>query len=384
VTSRPRVLFDATSVPPSQGGVARFIAGLLQGLHELGEPIDVVAKRADIPAFYAVAPSHTYIVAPGQVSRRPVRLLWEQTGLPALARRRGAQVIHSPHYTFPVIGTTANVVTVHDATFFSSPEVHSRLKGAFFRTWIRLGSRLATGIVAVSQATATDLERFVRVPDDGIRVARLGVDQTIFSPPNATSVAAVRDRLGLGPDAPYLAFLGTLEPRKNVTALLEAHSALVAADPRTPVLILSGSRGWDESANSALDALARQPAASRSVIEAGYLPLDLLAAFLGGSTVVVYPSLGEGFGLPVLEAMASGAAVLTTRRLSIPEVGGDAVAYSEPDADSLAVSLGQLIGDDARRRELAERAIERSRLFTWRECARSYLTAWTAAAGTRS
>ena len=100
--------------------------------------------------------------------------------------------------------------------------------------------------------------------------------------------------------------------------------------------------------------------------------------------MVVYPSLGEGFGLPVLEAMASGATVLTTRRLSIPEVGGDAVAYSEPDAESLAVALGQLIGDDERRADLAERAIERSRLFTWQACARSYLAAWAAAAGAQS
>jgi glycosyltransferase involved in cell wall biosynthesis len=384
VTARLRVLLDATSVPPTQGGVARFIGGLLQGLDELGETIDVVAKRADIPAFAAVAPSHNYIVAPPLTNRRPLRLVWEQLGLPALARRRGALVIHSPHYTFPILGAAAHVVTVHDATFFSSPDVHGRVKGIFFRTWIRLAARMATSLVAVSQATASDLARFVRIPAAGIQVAHLGVDERVFSPPTADAVAAVRARISLQPDAPYLAFLGTLEPRKNVPALLAAHATLRQSDPTTPVLVLSGARGWDERAAEILDELSTIPLPQRPVIEAGYLPLELLSAFLGDSAAVVYPSLGEGFGLPVLEAMASGAAVLTTRRLSIPEVGGDAVAYSEPDAGALATALRALLDDPDRRAELAAAGIERSALFTWSECARRYCEAWRSAESTRS
>jgi len=381
-TEASGVLLDATSIPATQGGVARFIIGLLAGLEATGTRITVVAKRSDLPALSAAAPGHRYIVAPASVSIRPLRLLWEQVGLPALARRQGCTVIHSPHYTFPLISGAASVVTLHDATFFSSPEAHSRLKGAFFRTWIRLAATRATRLVAVSRATADEISTFVPRVASPIAVAYLGVDPVVFSPPAPAAVREVRKSMGLSIDQPYVAFLGTMEPRKNIPALIAAHATLRAENPsETPVLVLSGARGWDAAANDALDEIAAQPVAERSVIEAGYLPLDLLSAFLGGAELVAYPSLGEGFGLPVLEAMSSGTAVLTTRRLAIPEVGGEAVAYSEPDTASLTTALRELLADDGRRAALAAYGLARSRQFTWAECARVYADSYAAATG---
>lgn len=375
------MLLDATSIPASQGGVARFIIGLLAGLEATGTRITVVAKRGDLPALSAAAPGHRYIVAPPSVSIRPLRLLWEQVGLPALARRQGCTVIHSPHYTFPLVSGAASVVTLHDATFFSSPEAHSKLKGVFFRRWIRWAAARAQMLVAVSRATADEVEKYVPRLASPIAVAYLGVDAAVFSPASPASVREVRKSIGLSIDQPYVAFLGTMEPRKNIPALLVAHATLRAENPaETPVLVLSGARGWDAATNDALDAIAAQPAAERSVIEAGYLPIELLSAFLGGAELVVYPSLGEGFGLPVLEAMSSGTAVLTTRRLAIPEVGGEAVAYSEPDAASLTIALRELLADDGRRAALAAYGLARSRQFTWAECARVYADTYEAAA----
>jgi glycosyltransferase involved in cell wall biosynthesis len=381
--AHPRVLFDATSIPPSHGGVARFISGLLAGLEQNGELVDVVAKRHDIPALHAVAPGHRYVVAPSFVSQRGGRFLWEQTGLPALARRRHADVIYSPHYTFPLVAGARRVVTLHDATFFSSPEAHSRIKGLFFRSWIRWANARADRLVAASRATADEVQRYVARAQSTIDVAYLGVDPTVFSPPTPQSIVEVRNTIGLKPDQPWIAFLGTIEPRKNIPALIAAHAALREADPTTPVLVLSGARGWDESANAALDRNAALTPENRPVIEAGYLPLELLSAFLGGSELVVYPSLGEGFGLPVLEAMSSGAAVLTTSRLSIPEVGGDAVDYAEPDAASLATGMRALLDDPERRARLAAAGLARSGRFTWSECAAVYSRAF-AEAGARS
>jgi glycosyltransferase involved in cell wall biosynthesis len=384
-TTTPRVLLDATSIPAAKGGVARFIIGLLAGLEATGTRITVVAKRSDLPALSAAAPGHRYIVAPPSVSVRPLRLIWEQVGLPALARRQGCTVIHSPHYTFPLAAGAASVVTLHDATFFSSPEVHSRVKGVFFRRWIRWAAAGATRLVAVSRATADEIARFVPRLASPMAVAYLGVDPVVFSPPTPAAVRAVRKNIGLSIDQPYVAFLGTMEPRKNIPALLEAHATLRAENPAdTPVLVLSGARGWDASTNDALDRIAALPVADRSVIEAGYLPLELLSAFLGGAELVAYPSLGEGFGLPVLEAMSSGTAVLTTRRLAIPEVGGEAVAYSEPDAESLTVALRELLADDGRRAALAAYGLARSRQFTWAECARVYADSYASAAAERA
>ncbi|CAD5993164.1 glycosyltransferase family 1 protein [Agreia sp. COWG] len=379
----PHVLFDATSIPPSHGGVARFITGLLGGLDQNGMVVDVVAKRSDIPALHAAAPGHTYIVAPRFVSSRAVRFVWEQTGLPALARRRRSEIIYSPHYTFPLFTRVKRVVTLHDATFYSSPEAHSRVKGLFFRTWIRWANARADRLVAASRATADEVQRYVARAQPQIDVAYLGVDPEVFAPPSEAAVQSVRQTLGLEASQAWIAFLGTMEPRKNIPALIAAHATLRATDPGTPVLALSGARGWDEAANEALDANASLPVAQRPIIEAGYLPLDLLSAFLGGSQLVVYPSLGEGFGLPVLEAMSSGAPVLTTPRLSIPEVGGDAVAYAEPDAPSLAAAIRSLLDDRPRRDEMGRAGLERSAEFTWRACASIYARAF-AAVGSRS
>lgn len=370
IESKP-ILFDATSIPPTQGGVARFICGLLKGFEEVGYRVNVVAKPADIPRLRELAPTHNYIPAASIISFRPLRLLWEQVALPNLAKKLNCTVIHSPHYTFPLLTSSERVVTLHDATFFSSPELHSPLKRAFFRRWIRLAIKHASRVVTVSEATASEICRFVSTKRH-IDVAHLGVDTTVFKPPSFQEIDTVRKHLGLSEDQQWIAFLGTIEPRKNLSALINAHQTLCTENAATPLLIISGSRGWDESAHKLLDDIAQKPTSERTVIEAGYLPLELLSAFLGGAELVVYPSLGEGFGLPVLEAMACATAVLTTKRLSIPEVGGDSVAYSEPDAESLTVAIRQLLRNTAQRHELKKSGFIRSSQFTWRECAKKY------------
>jgi len=182
----------------------------------------------------------------------------------------------------------------------------------------------------------------------------------------------------------WLAFLGTLEPRKNVPALIAAYRRSMAdrSPGDRPALLLAGAPGWDDAVGpSVADAVD----AGFDVRTLGYLPLDMLSAFLGGAELVVYPSLGEGFGLPVLEAMASGALVSTTRRLSLPEVGGEAVLYSEPDVASIAEVLTEALDLPAdAARDLRSRAIERAALFTWAAAAEAHLAAYRSAVERRS
>ncbi|WP_291057562.1 glycosyltransferase family 1 protein [Herbiconiux sp.] len=363
------VLLDATSLPPNWGGVARYIEGLLSGLEERGIALEVVAKPTDIGRLRLAAPGHRYHAGPAALRSRPVRFAWEQIGLPRLAAKLAVRAIHSPHYTHPLATRRARIVTVHDATFFSEPEVHSRLKRTFFTFWTRRAARSASALIAPSRATADAVAHAVGIDAERIRVAYLGVDAEVFAPPVAPDVTAFAREHGLDGPEGWIAFLGTIEPRKNVPALLRAYAALrgerAARSESSPALVLSGSRGWDDEAARMLDTLGT----GSGVVEAGYLPLGELSAFLGGSRMVAYPSLGEGFGLPVLEAMACGATVLTTDRLSIPEVGGDAVAYTEPDERSMTAALDALLGDDERRHALGDAALERSRSFTWAACA---------------
>ncbi|MFZ6992274.1 glycosyltransferase family 4 protein [Curtobacterium sp. RRHDQ66] len=372
------VLIDGTAVPRNLGGVGRYVEGVVSHLAAADPQLDLhlVVRREHVAHFSRIAPDVTVHVAPGRVRSVPLRFLWEQTGLVALGRRLGARVLHSPHYTFPFAWRRGSVVTLHDATFFSNPEWHSRLKRTFFTWWSRRSLRSRPVVVVPSEATRTEAARAVTGIRADVRVAHLGVDRAVFHAPTDDQVADARIAAGLPDDAEWIAFLGTIEPRKNVGALLDAYRSVrttrAAGGRDTPWLVLSGARGWDDQAIAALDALTDDD----HVIEAGYLPLEDLSGFLGGATVVVYPSLGEGFGLPVVEAMAAGACVLTTRKLSLPEVGGDAAVYTDTDATSIAAALSTLL-DDAELREQHRRlAVARAAEFTWDATARVHAAAY--------
>lgn len=369
-----RVLVDATSLPPDRGGVARYLAGLLSGATDVGRRTTVVVKPDDLEWLRSQAPEHDYVTTSRLLRRRPVRLLWEQVGLPLVALRTRSRVVHSPHYTFSLLLSSRTVVTLHDATFFTDPDDHGRGKRAFFRTWTLLARRWAASTVAPSRATLDAVTAAVGPPRRPVRVALHGVDPSVFHAPTSEQVEAFAARHRLDPG--WIAFLGTVEPRKNVPILVAAHARLAAASDGAgvPPLLVAGGLGWDDPARALLAAAGDRPGAPLRYL--GYLPLDELAAYLGGASVVVYPSSAEGFGLPVLEAMSSGGTVLTTPRTALPEVGGDAVRYAEPTEEALAEALRALLDDDAGRSELAAAGLQRARLFTWAACAAVHVEAW--------
>ncbi len=361
--TEPRVLIDATAVPADRGGVGRYVDCLVAALDADGAAPMVVCQPRDAELYAALAPHADVIPALERLVARTARLTWEQTTLPWLLRRARVDVLHCPHYTMPLAGQAATVVTLHDATFFTDPGVHSPVKARFFRAWTRASLRRAQVCLVPSAATAHELGRVVGAEVGKLQVVHHGVDTERFHPPSPEEIAAVRLRLRLGTN-PYVAFLGALEPRKNVPALIRGFaraSQVLAARAEPPVLVLAGQPGWDSQVERELQAVPHRV----RVIRAGYLPLAELSGFLGGAAVVAYPSLGEGFGLPVLEAMSAGAAVLTTRRLALPEVGGDAVAYCGIDAPDIAAGLVKLLDDPARRAELSAAAQRRAKDFSW-------------------
>ncbi len=371
-----RVLVDVTAIPQDRGGVGRYLDGVLPPLAALDVDLVLVAQPHDVEGFARSMPSAEVISAPAAIARRPVRLAWEQTGLPRLAKACRADVLHSPHYTMPVLAGRPVVVTVHDATFFTDPQVHSAVKGRFFRAATRLAGRRAAVLIAPSRATRSEVAREAGVDPAKICVAWHGVDTSVFRPPAEADQARVAASLGLE-GRRYLAFLGTIEPRKNVPELIRGWVAAVGDTPDPPALVLAGGRGWDDEVDAAVAAVP----AHLTVLRPGYVPLDDLPGLLGGAEIVAYPSLGEGFGLPVLEAMACGATVLTTDRLALPEVGGDAVAYCGTDSASIAAQLTRLLADAGERRRLAGLARERAAEFTWERAAEIHLEAYRAAAG---
>jgi glycosyltransferase involved in cell wall biosynthesis len=371
----PRVLVDATAVPANRGGVGRYVDQLVPALDALGAELAVVCQRRDVDHYGALAPAAQVVSAPERIVGRPARLGWEQHGLPRLAERVGAAVLHCPHYTMPLRSRVPVVTTLHDATFFTHPELHQRVKRVFFRSWTQVSLRRAARCLVPSRATLDELSRVTGGVHGQVDVAHHGVDPARFHVPDAAEVAAAREHLGLTSNG-YVAFLGTIEPRKNVPALVEGWRRAVSGMAHPPALVVAGGRGWDSRIDAAV---AGVPSPLRVVLP-GYLPLELLAGFLGGAEVVAYPSLAEGFGLPVLEAMACGAPVLTTTSLALPEVGGDAVAYTEPTAAGIEAALRSLLSAPQRRADLSAAAIRRAAGFTWAACAEQHLRSYARAA----
>ena len=370
----PRILLDATAVPADRGGVGRYVDQLVPALDARGADLVVVCQHRDVEHYWKLAPSARVVAAPERAARRPGRLLWEQTGLPRLARQVGADVLHCPHYTMPLRSRVPVVTTLHDATFFTHPEVHQPVKRVFFRAWTKASLRLAARCVVPSAATLGEIARVVGGVRGQVDVAHHGVDPATFHVPGEGDVRAARTHLGLRSPR-YVAFLGTIEPRKNVPALVQGWQRAVAGMAEPPALVVAGGRGWDDRVDEVLAAMPD----GLEVLLPGYLPLELLAGFLGGAEVVAYPSLAEGFGLPVLEAMACGAPVVTTMSLALPEVGGDAVEYTEPTADGIATALRALLARPERRAELSRAAVTRAGTFTWDACAEQHLRTYARA-----
>lgn len=361
----PLVLVDATAIPLDRGGVGRYVDNLVV---RLPGRVLVAVRRGDP---LAQLPGLDVVEIDG-IDSTARRLLWEQIGLPRIARQSGAAVIFSPHYTMPLFTPVPVVVCFHDATFFSDPRVHSMIKRWFFRAWIRVSGRRARKIVVPSQATAEEIRRRAGVHRP-MKVIPHGVDLERFHPPTAADIAGAAAAVGR---SEWIAFLGTIEPRKNLPALIEGYAAMAERLGRdgvpVPPLALAGGAGWERELD---DDIAAVPAPGE-VRRLGYVAADLLPGLLGGAVLVAYPSLGEGFGLPVLEAMACGAPVLTTRRLALPEVGGDAVAYTEPDSASIGNALADLVLDAPRRARLAQAGHVRAARFTWEASAVAHRAAF--------
>jgi glycosyltransferase involved in cell wall biosynthesis len=375
----PRVLVDATAVPADRGGLGRYVDNLLLALARAdGADLAIACQRADADRYRRLGEHVRVVPAPAAIAHRPARLAWEQTGLPQVAETVGADVVHSPHYTMPLRAGRPVVVTVHDVTMFTEPAVQGAARSTFFRSATRTALRRATRCVVPSEATRAEVQRVLGADADRVDVAYHGVDRAVFHPPDDAEKARVQTRLGLD-GSRWISFLAKIEPRKNVPVLVRAWVRACEGRDDPPALVLAGASGWDDD----VDRVVREVPAGLRVLRPGYLRITDLAGFYGGSELLAYPTLGEGFGLPVLEAMSCGAPVLTTRRLALPEVGGDAVAYTEPDVDSLAASLAALLDDEDRRRELAAAGLERAATFTWDRSAQAHLEAYRrAAAGT--
>lgn len=305
-------------------------------------------------------------------TNRPIiRILWEQLLLPLAVRRHGIDLVHAPAYVGPLRGLAASVVTFHDLSFYLLPGAFNRQNRLYLQTMARLSARGAARLIAVSRSTARDLTRLLGVSEDRVDVIYNGVDASFRPIHDEALMRQFRERHGL-PDH-FILYLGTLEPRKNVPALVRAYARARQLGVSEP-LILAGGKGWGDLS---LAKLVEDLGLGETVRLAGFVEMSEQALWYNAATLFAFPSLYEGFGFPVLEAMACGTPVVASDRSSLPEVVGDAGLVVDPmNPDALANAMLRVLRDDELRRDVAARGIERARQFRWdtaaRETARTY------------
>lgn len=361
---------------PSPGGVGRYAAKLAVHLQELGvEVLPVVARHSEEEARAAWA-RHGLISLPAP--RRlalPRPLLydtWNVLGWPApLGRRQKADVVHAPSLAVPPKSGAALVVTVHDAGPWRHPEAFTARGRWFHRAGARAAARRADVVLTGTQAAADELSELAGLAAGRCRVVPYGVDVP-SAPPPAGELQAVLSRHGLQ-GKPYVLWVGALEPRKGVGTLVAAMALLARQSPPGPraALVLAGPPGWQHTGlvNDA-DCAVLGPDLHRL----GWVDDAELQALYAGAAAFAFPSRHEGFGLPVLEAMAAGVPVVASDIPALREVAGDDAVFVAPaDAPAWAAALGTLLSAPDRDQERAEAGRRRAARYSWRATAEATL-----------
>jgi glycosyltransferase involved in cell wall biosynthesis len=359
-----RIAIDATPVPPKPAGAGIYALELARAL----------ARRPPSGDGYAIFIRGDWLDdelrgrRDWRVERvrtsRTGRVAWEQARLPGRLRALGADVLHSTHHTVPLRRMhTKRVVTVHDVTFFRIPGRYTAARRLYMQTMTRASVRVADAVIVPSMAVRDDVLRTLSVDATKVTVVYEAAAER-FVRASADAVAGLRKRYLL--EAPYVLSVGSLEPGKNRGRLFRAFRALL--DEGMPYdLVVAGQPAWKYAEESAL---VRELGLLPHVKYLGYVPGDDLPALYSGATAFAFPSLYEGFGIPVLEAMACGVPVLTSNISATAEVAGDAAVLCDPESvASIRDGLRRLLSDEALRADYAARGLKRAAEFSWARAA---------------
>ncbi len=367
---RLRVGLDGRAFSSPAAGIRRYVRGLVEGLATLDDAPAVVAlggDRAAIPAGVG------YVAASASL---PTNLGWSLLGLPLAARRAGVDVVHAPAYTAPLWGDTPVVLTIHDVTYARRPEWYPYRRDVVRRLFYRRSALAASVVVTDSHFSAAEIREAYGLPPSRIVVIPLGVDGSF----TAAGEADASCDLPADVDGPFLLHVGDLHERRNLPVVLDAVLEARRQFGALPALSLVLA-GVDRGVGDALSAIAERAGAPEALVRLGSVGEAQLRVLYRCAIALVYPSMYEGFGLPVLEAMACGTPVIASNAASIPEVIGDAGILLPPrDIAAWTDAIVRLVNDEQERARLREAGRARAATFTWARTARMTLDVYRSVA----
>jgi glycosyltransferase involved in cell wall biosynthesis len=337
------------------GGISRYIRSLLielanhPGQHEYTIFVngqEVVERLGEVVGKGAPGQTQiTYIPVSWPESKPISRVSWEQFKLPALLRTKRIDVLHSPANVLPerLPHSCAGVVTLHDLAFLRYSQVLTRSKRVYHRTFTMRSLQRAAMIIANSNSTKQDAIELAGIPANNIRTVYPCIDERFSNVVHDEDIQSFRQAHGLAMG--YLLYLGTLEPRKNITTLIEAYAQLRAIYGREEKLVLAGGKGW---LYDSIFCKVQELGLESEVIFPGFVSDTEQLLWYHSASVFVYPSLYEGFGMPVTEALACGVPVVTTNVSSLPEAGATLALMVDPhDTKAMAGAIYQALTDEA-------------------------------------
>ncbi len=312
-------------------------------------------------------------------ARRLKIALWARCNWPPIEWFCGSvDAAHGLFHLLPATVRARRIVTIYDLVVFRRPETHTASTVRTHKRLLKHAARHGDALITISESCRQDVLEVLNAPPEKVHMVPLGVCLEDFAGPLDEDILA-RRKQNLGLTGAYWICIGTIEPRKNLCRLLEAYRRIVDRFPECPDLLLVGRRGW--FAEPVFEAIAKLRL-SRRVKYAGYLPRPDVILLLRGAAACLYPSLYEGFGLPVLEAMAARVPVMTSNAASMPEViGGHGIVVEPEEVDALEWGLEQLLTQPAACEQMAERAFVRARSLTWENSAKRLLDVYRAVCG---
>lgn len=355
-----RIGIDGRAFASPAAGIRRYVHGLTRALLALGEPLAVVALGGRDSSALPAGAGHV-----AEPPHPPTNLGWTLIGLPRAARRAAVDIIHAPAYTAPFWSPVPVVLTIHDVSYHRHPRWYPYRRDWARRFFYRRSAHAASHILTVSRFSATEITAAYRIPAERMTVTPLGVDAG-FAPADPD----LRGELPAGVIPPYLLHVGDLHERRNLAMLVEAVLAARRYCGARPALSLVLA-GADLGVGDAVCAIAARAGAADAVVRLGPVSEKQLRALYHSAIALAYPSLYEGFGLPLVEAMACGTPVLASNTASMPEVLGDAGILVDPaDGQAWARAIIDVVNNEHTRGRLRTTGLRRAADFTWERTAR--------------